>query len=505
MREDLGLMDLKASQIWNAVTMAIGILLGFRTRQALSRFWEGTGLLHQMRGEWFDTVSNCVTFSIDAKKKKPTEVMKFRHTIVRLMSLAHGSALEEIAGDQVQLETIDIFGLDTGTLRHLKECHDKYKFNKVEVMLHLVQSLITDAHTRGIVTVPPPILSRVYQTISRGFVNLLNAKKITDTRFPFPYAQLIAFLLIALTFLTPLMLSALLKSKILIALFCFIPIFGLFSMNFIAIELENPFGIDTNDLPLQHFQDEMNSCLLMLLHDNTDLIAETSPDCMMDFQALYKEMCPHLAGITETFDQAELSRRKTRLSDFKDERNSTTDEEGTISICAVSTLEPEARTTVTQQTSLKQPSDKATVVSIDAPPRADAKKVEQPHASIGSRVVVSGAATGADKKDSEPKDFPKEPTAELVRPGLPKNVTDAGQINLQETPRLDSAAKASDMQPLIDKSMDNFNRSMQRWTEIIDSQVGELHRNCHALQRFNDSLTAMRPDAHAWAGAMPGV
>ena len=27
-------------------------MLSFRTRQALGRFWEGTGLLHQMRGEW---------------------------------------------------------------------------------------------------------------------------------------------------------------------------------------------------------------------------------------------------------------------------------------------------------------------------------------------------------------------------------------------------------------------------------------------------------------------
>ena len=44
----------------------------------------------------------------------------------------------------------------------------------------------------GVLAIPPPILSRVYQTLSRGFVNLLNAKKIADTRFPFPYAQTIA-------------------------------------------------------------------------------------------------------------------------------------------------------------------------------------------------------------------------------------------------------------------------------------------------------------------------
>ena len=31
-------------------------------------------------------------------------------------------------------------------------------------------------------------------------------------------------------------------------------------LNFIGVELENPFGQDDNDLPLDHFQDEMNNC-----------------------------------------------------------------------------------------------------------------------------------------------------------------------------------------------------------------------------------------------------
>ena len=34
-----------------------------RDLEAMERFWEGTGLLHQMRGEWFDAVSCCVTFT----------------------------------------------------------------------------------------------------------------------------------------------------------------------------------------------------------------------------------------------------------------------------------------------------------------------------------------------------------------------------------------------------------------------------------------------------------
>merc|ERR1719395_261348 len=104
---------------------------------------------------------------------------------------------------------IDPLGLDNATLKHLKLCKELHDFNRVEVILHLTQSIITKALDDGILKIPPPILSRVYQTLSRGFVNLLNAKKIADTRFPYPYAQLIAILLWMHILMTPLMISCL--------------------------------------------------------------------------------------------------------------------------------------------------------------------------------------------------------------------------------------------------------------------------------------------------------
>mmetsp|Transcript_56517 Transcript_56517/g.127505 ORF Transcript_56517/g.127505 Transcript_56517/m.127505 type:complete len:478 (-) Transcript_56517:115-1548(-) len=285
--KESGIVSISGSQTWAAATGVLTILLGFRTRQALSRFWEGTGLLHQMRGEWFDSVSCCVTFSRGALPDKPEEVSDFRHTIVRLMSLCHGSALEEIASsDSGRIPTIDVFGLDLLTLKHLRECKEVHLFNRVEVILHLIQTLITHALDDQVLKIPPPILSRAYQTLSRGFVNLLNAKKITDTRFPFPYAQLISMLLMLHMVLTPIMIAQLIQHKAWAAIFTFVPIFGMFSLNFVASELENPFGNDDNDLPLAHFQNEMNTSLLMLLHDKTDHIAGIGPRCVTDFEEL---------------------------------------------------------------------------------------------------------------------------------------------------------------------------------------------------------------------------
>merc|ERR1711907_151805 len=166
-----------------------------------------------------------------------------------------------------------------------------HQFNRVEVLLHLTQTIITKSLKDNVLNIPPPILSRVYQTLSRGFVNLLNAKKIADTRFPFPYAQLIAFLLFVVTFLTPLVMSTLIKHQLWAGIFTFVPVFTFYSINFIGVELENPFGADANDLPLDHFQGEMNKCLLMLLHDGADLIPGISPSrCIMDYGSLERSM-----------------------------------------------------------------------------------------------------------------------------------------------------------------------------------------------------------------------
>jgi len=214
--------------------------------------------------------------------------------------------LEEISGMQTELATIDVHGLSLETLRHLKECVETHGFNKVEVLLHLIQSLITQAHNEGILKVPPPILSRVFQTCSRGYVNLLNTKKITDTKFPFPLAQTITFLLLVNTVLTPLVFSAMLTGQTSAILLTFMVLFGAYSLNFISIELEDPFGDDDNDLPLVHFQSEMNSCLLMLLHWNTDIIAQCSSTCIFDFNELcnkveFPDRDDHKTGICQRF------------------------------------------------------------------------------------------------------------------------------------------------------------------------------------------------------------
>lgn len=234
--------------------------------------------MHQMRGEWFDSVSCLISFSRAAKATKPAEVQQFRHTLVRLASVMHGSALDEICGDGAAGQVcMDITGLDMETLKFLRDCTDVYGFNKVEALQHMIQNLVTYNQQIGVLTIPPPILSRVYQTLSRGFVNLLNAKKIADTRFPFPWAQIILLLIVSYSITTPLLVAAVIKQYAWAMLVTFIPVFSIIALNMVCTQLEMPFGNDANDLPLDRFQEDMNRGLLLLIHEMTDHIVSTRP------------------------------------------------------------------------------------------------------------------------------------------------------------------------------------------------------------------------------------
>lgn len=513
-REDYGLRDLGSSQLWAVSTSVLAILLAFRTNRAMARFWEGTGLLHQMRGEWFDSVSCCVTFSRAALPTKFVEVHEFRHTIVRLMSLCHGSALEEIAGhgDDGELETIDSFGLNIRTLKHLKDCKLIHHFNTVEVLLHLIQSLITKNHDDGILKIPPPILSRVYQTLSRGFVNLLNAKKIADTRFPFPYAQTITFLLFLNILMTPLMISCLISSKVIAPLFAFVPIFGMFSLNFIGVELENPFGNDDNDLPLDHFQTEMNKCLLMLLEDNADLIAGVSQTrCIRKFKDLKGGMRPTEMHVHHPGGGAPAKRTSTtqpfrRLSQFEDlvhKDHMDWDEscpspEGSIPLDDqyghLKNIDngypgPAKPKEPPPAPKAPPPAPPPEVVPALAPP----PPAPQPEAKRGVEVV-----------EREPSNGPP-PSIHVERKMVMGSLDD---ILIEPKSQVETKLGANHSQLIAESirecnsamiDMSEYDRALQELKDIVQTQlVSEFNRSVAALKDFSDAITAL---PHPQAGA----
>mmetsp|Transcript_61174 Transcript_61174/g.137848 ORF Transcript_61174/g.137848 Transcript_61174/m.137848 type:complete len:625 (-) Transcript_61174:21-1895(-) len=252
------------AQFWSNFTYILGILLVFRTNQAYSRYWEGATLLQQVRGEWFQATSSIFAFCSSSPNQRD-QVEAFQHLLVRLMSMLYCTALQKIALIPSQkFETITAAGIDQESLLFLAHSDEQ-----CEVLVQWIQRLIIDNHNLGIINAPAPILSRVFQELSRGFVNAENVRKIAEVPFPFPYTQMIIVLLLAATILTPFLAGVTAHSDWEAALITFMPILTFWCLNYMASEIEQPFGEDANDLPIPEMVRSMNVSLKNLIQRRT--------------------------------------------------------------------------------------------------------------------------------------------------------------------------------------------------------------------------------------------
>jgi len=322
----------------------------------------------------------------------------------------------------------------------------------------LIQSVITKGLDDGILKIPPPILSRVYQTLSRGFVNLLNAKKIADTRFPFPYAQLITILLFMHLIFMPLFMSALVPSRIWAPFLTFVPLFVMFSINFVGVELENPFGTDANDLPLDHFQGEMNKCLMMLLHESADLIADVSETrCVMDYNDLVATMKEGLQHNSEA-----LSRKDSLtafVADMSEDYMST-----------VNSMTSRMSNVVGLGDNSKRKSSKPTPIS------AQISKLEASSSSSLDLSKIAAEIIGTPAPAAEP-DI-QASSIVLQPPPSPK-----GPEVMKEA-KMDS--KSATAASLI--TLSTFSSELPLLKELVETQVRELNLSVLALKDFSNSL-----------------
>lgn len=254
------LEEMKVGDRLRDFSFILGFLIVFRSQTAYSRWWEAGTLLQQLRGEWFNSFSSLLAFcNTDPKKKQ--EVQRFQHLLIRLICLLYANALKQVSamGDN-SFELIDIQGFDADSLKEMVTAHDS-----CEVVAQWIQRLIVQANTNDIVKIAPPILSRVYEQLGKGIVRLNNARKIRQFPIPFPVAQLVAFMLVFHGFLTALVTSIMVDSWAIAACMSFMVVEAYWSLNFIALELEQPYGDDPNDLPLHDMMEDLNQSLCGLV------------------------------------------------------------------------------------------------------------------------------------------------------------------------------------------------------------------------------------------------
>lgn len=110
--------------------------------------------------------------------------------------------------------------------------------------------------------VPPPILSRVHQVLSDGFLGFNQADKIAKTPFPMPYSQMLTACLLVFNLTLPIMVAATINSLVMGVALTFISTVAYQGLNEVARELEDPFKpVHLNDLGLPQLQAMFNSKL----------------------------------------------------------------------------------------------------------------------------------------------------------------------------------------------------------------------------------------------------
>jgi len=266
---------MRESQAWSGFSFLVGFLVVFRTSQAYTRFWDGCTATYKMRAEWFDACSALIAFCRISKADSKL-VNEFQQTLVRLFSMLHAVALAEVEDcnhnkvenvTAFKFELMDAEGIDAASLLTIKESGAK-----VELVYQWIQLLIVENIEKGVLSIPPPILSRCFQELANGMVEYHEALKLSTVPFPFPYAQTCEFLLLLHWLIAPFVVCSWTSHPAWAAIFCFVQVFILWALNAIAVEIENPFGADANDLDSQATQLEINHHLSLLVDPLTSKV-----------------------------------------------------------------------------------------------------------------------------------------------------------------------------------------------------------------------------------------
>lgn len=107
-----------------------------------------------------------------------------------------------------------------------------------------------------------PILTTMWTNINIGVRAFEHCCYLSDTPFPFPWAQLIIIVLVVWQAVVPLMSAVSYNNKPLGVIIAVAATWILWALNEIAREIEDPFVTEPNDLPLARLQYEFNERVL---------------------------------------------------------------------------------------------------------------------------------------------------------------------------------------------------------------------------------------------------
>jgi predicted membrane chloride channel (bestrophin family) len=333
----------QTSYPYQVFATAVAFALVFRTNVAYNRYWEGITHLKTFSAKWGDVGAFALSFDRHANPGLSQELRAraeetrelYASMLVHRCSLLHALAIAHLRREcglrpmekaGVSESAMLIEADEAGRLgdhtssrlallckcmnclracKHSKSRYDAYltdhplaviggrtsaetdQLDKLDsearVMSAYAQLLATLNARRaaGGLWVDPPTVSRLHQELSAGMEGFQQACKLEDTPFPFPYAQLIAFLLFVFSLTYPFVavgVGSEQEADLWIGpALSFFVVLTYFGFHEVARELEDPFLHPPNELPLVSLQRAFNTRLLSTWEACKRLYDETIP------------------------------------------------------------------------------------------------------------------------------------------------------------------------------------------------------------------------------------
>ena len=118
----------------------------------------------------------------------------------------------------------------------------------------------------GRLDMPSPILATLWQSIAAAVQSFESCRYLQDTPFPFPWAQLNVAILVVWQIITPFAVVASLKNRAIGILLSVVATWLAWAINESSRDMEDPFVMEPNDLPLARLQYTFNQRLLAVAH-----------------------------------------------------------------------------------------------------------------------------------------------------------------------------------------------------------------------------------------------
>lgn len=220
----------KISVMHNLLGFVISLLLVFRTNTAYERWWEGRKL--------WGTLVNCsrnLSIRLSAiTKDSPDDLIEFKRLIINFPYALKNHLRNISSMDEAELE-------------------EKFQIKELKTQKHLPQYISDNFYNRLVrLNQEGKINTENFIAVSTDWQQLMEVcgacERIKNTPIPFSYSTFIKKFLIIYIFTLPIAYGPTLGYyAVPIVAFIF---YVLTSLELIAEEIENPFGTDDNDLPL---------------------------------------------------------------------------------------------------------------------------------------------------------------------------------------------------------------------------------------------------------------